>query len=209
MIKKSYGFTIAELLVVMVIIGILTTLVTVQVTRGRLIARDNERENDVKIITTFLENTYKSGQSDGIMIPAGDGSVTNAVAMGYPSTVLISNQADSQSKAILGAIEPNALKSPFKGSFSLVAAATAAGASGNTAGGVPLGPNATDDNYVYQPLTNGGAVCLSANDPPNISQKVIAPRLIDACVKYNVYYFSEKTNSVVTMPSVNSNNNGL
>lgn len=199
------GFTVVELLVVIVIIGILITIVSLQAGRGRLVSRDKERENDVMIISTFLETAYKSGQVDGVIIPTAQ---TNATPLGYPSTVLTSNPTNSQSKAILGAIDPDALKSPFKGTLSLKEASNATGISGNTAGGVTLGATAANDSYIYQPLTGGGALCTNANTAL-AAETVIAPRLVDACVKYIIYYFSETTGAIQSKSSINSNSNGL
>lgn len=210
------GFTIVELIVVIVIIGILTTLVSVVTLRGQLIARDKERENDVKIIATFLENTYRSGQADGVMVPTGDASLTTATAMGYPSTALISSPNDSQSKAILGALDPNALKSPVKKAMSLVAASNNAGISGSTAGGITIDASSANDVYVYQPFEStliflcrfatGNAITGAGG---NSMQAVIAPRLKDNCVFFLIYYFSESSNSIKSVPSINLNKNSL
>jgi prepilin-type N-terminal cleavage/methylation domain-containing protein len=208
--KPQYGFTLIELLVVIVVIGILLTLASLQASRGRLVARDRERENDVKIISNLLENVYKTGQIDGGMIPVGDVSVTSSVPMGYPSTGLAAsaNLNDPQTKAILGAVDPKTLKSPSRTSLSLKEAASNVGMSGTTAGGVSLGATASNDLYVYQPLTETGALCTNANSL-NANQLVIAPRLIDACVKYVIYYYSEASGSVQSIASANTNNNGL
>jgi len=202
------GFTIIELAAVIVIIGILGTFVTVQLLRGIIVSRDKERENDVKIITGVLENVHRTGQIDGTLVPTGDGSITTAIAMGYPSTALVGSPNDAQSKAILGTIDPNALKSPYKKAMSLVASANATGISGSTAGGITLGPVAANDVYVYQPLTSANALCTNANSL-NASQLVIAPKLLDACVKFNLYYYSEASNSIKTAVSIDSNSNGL
>lgn len=196
------GFTIVELLVVIVIIGILTTVVSLQVSRGHVVARDRERENDVKIITDFFEEAYRNGQAGGVMIPNGESAAT---PLGYPSTALISNPAHAQSKAILGALDQNVLKSPTKGAMSLVAATNTNGISGTTVGGITVNATAVNDVYVYQPFTDNGLICTSAH----ATQPVIAPRLIDACVKFIMYYFSEATNTIQSKHSINSNSNGL
>lgn len=206
--KRNWGFTIVELSVVIVIIGILATIVTIQLSRSQLVGRDKERQNDLEIVTNFLENVYQAGQIDGVLIPTGDVALTNATAMGYPSTALISSSTDAQSKAILGSLDQNSLKSPIKKAMSLVAATSNAGIVGSTAGGVTLGATAANDVYVYQPFTSAGALCSNANSL-NANQLVIAPRLLDACVRFIIYYYSETSATIKSVPSVNSNNNGL
>jgi prepilin-type N-terminal cleavage/methylation domain-containing protein len=207
-IKRQTGFTLVELIVVIVVIGILMTFIGVQLTHNQLVARDQERANDVTIITNTLERVYQTGQLDGTMIPTGDGLLTNSTPMGYPSTALTGSPNDTQSQAIIGAIDPNALKSPLKKAMSFVEASSNAGISGNSVGGKTINGNATNDIYVYQPLTNAGTLCTNANSL-NTNQIVIAPRLIDACVKYTIYYFSEASAAIQSKTSMNSGNNGL
>lgn len=59
----SLGFTLIELLVVISIIGILATLVTVNLSSARSRARDAQRKSDLKNISTALRLYYndKSG----------------------------------------------------------------------------------------------------------------------------------------------------
>jgi len=208
---KQRGFTIIELIVVIVIIGILTSLTTVQIVRSAAVARDKERLDDVTTIANHLENIYKTGQPDGKLIPSGDTSVTTAVPMGYPSIAFINNPNDPQSKAIMSGLDERALFSPNKKTMSLVAATSASGAIGNSAGGINI--SGSNDVYVYQPLspqtTPSGTqdqVCASANTPS--TQEVIAPRFADTCVKFNIYYYSEVNNTVKTKQSINYGING-
>ncbi len=209
------GFTIIELSVVLVIIGILTTLVTTQLLRGQLVARDKERENDVKIIAGVFEEVYKSGQIDGVPIPTGDPAITTPVPMAYPSRWVL-DSTDAQSRAIIGAIDPNALKSPLKKILSMVVASNDVGISGSTAGGRTIAADSTNDVYVYQPLQyQDSDLCLSANSPNPPYQKVIAPRYINTtgasrnCYQFKIYYLSESTNSIKTFTSKYSDLNGL
>lgn len=199
------GFTIIELIVVIVVMGILSTFVVVQINRGQLVARDKERENDVKIIASALEAIHKTGQVDGSVIPSGDAAITNAVPMGYPSFQLPTAN-NSQSKAILGAIDPEALKSPLKKAMSFVAG-TEGGITGpNTAASKTIAATSTDDVYVYESLSVNDSRCSTAN-ATNPSQQVIAPQFappspaFDSCVRFNIYYYSESTNSIKTLQS--------
>lgn len=199
--KKS-GFTVVELTMIILIVGILTTLAGVQVLRVQLVGRDKERTDDINSIAIFLEDTYKTGQPNGVVIPPGDGNTT-ATPLGYPSTALISNQNDTQSQAILGAIDPQALKSPLKKAFSLTAAAN----NTNIAGTAITNPN-NNDNYIYQPLKSDGTLCTLANNS-NVNQAVIAPRLDDSCVKFRIFYVSEVKGVWQVKNSLFSNTNGL
>lgn len=56
--SKFRGFTIIELLVVIVVIGILSTVATVSYRGIQRDARDSERETDVQIIVAALERYY-------------------------------------------------------------------------------------------------------------------------------------------------------
>ncbi len=213
--SKKMGFTLIEVSIVLVIIGILTTLVSVQVIRTQMVARDKERENDVKIIANALEEVYRSGQIDGSPIPTGDAAITPPVPMAYPSRWIL-DSTDAQSRAIIGAIDPNALKSPLKKVLSMTVANNDTGISGSTAGGRTITADSTNDVYIYQPLQyEDSDLCLSANSPNPPYQKVIAPRYVNttggsrSCYQFKIYYLSESTNSIKTFTSKYSDINGL
>lgn len=56
--KRQEGFTIIELLIVIVVIGILATLVIVTFTGIQQKARDSKRKTDINAIDTTLESYY-------------------------------------------------------------------------------------------------------------------------------------------------------
>ena len=58
--KRQSGFTIVELLIVIIIIGILATLVIVQFTNQQKKARDTQRKTDIGAVETHLEAYYAS-----------------------------------------------------------------------------------------------------------------------------------------------------
>jgi prepilin-type N-terminal cleavage/methylation domain-containing protein len=61
--KKQSGFTIVELLIVIVVIGILATLVIVTFSGVQQKARDTKRETDVKALASQLEVYYANNGS--------------------------------------------------------------------------------------------------------------------------------------------------
>ena len=70
--KYQSGFTIVELLIVIVIIGILAAITIVAFNGIQQRARDSQRSSDVGVITKALELYY----IDNGAFPAGDGSTT-------------------------------------------------------------------------------------------------------------------------------------
>jgi prepilin-type N-terminal cleavage/methylation domain-containing protein len=58
--SKSKGFTIVELLIVIVVIGILATLVIVTFTGIQKKARDSQRQTDINALDSHIEAFYAS-----------------------------------------------------------------------------------------------------------------------------------------------------
>lgn len=228
---RNKGFTVVEMIIVITIIGVLASLATVQMLRSQSVARDKERADDVKAIMINLQDIYESGQVDGSIIASGDLSVTTAVNMGYPSTRMLDSVyiGTAQATGIIQSIRLDALKSPFLHSgaaspnFSLIAATSNADLNNTnkTAGGITLGTS--NDVYVYQPLDANGALCVFATGLVSTgagtsattgkagvnSQYVIAPRLIDNCTEYNIYYYSEADDLVIKVESPKTSSDGL
>lgn len=142
--KQRAGFTIVELLIVIVILGILLTLAVVNLTSGQVGARDEERKTDTTIIASNLETFYSSGTNS---LPPGN----------YPGVDQLASEATLL--AALRDLDPATLRAPgFTGpGISLVAATNA---TATTAGVLP---QPTTTTYVYQPLLNGSLCATTAS----------------------------------------------
>lgn len=224
------GFSVVELIMTIAIIGILASLATVQTLRSQMVARDSERADDVRAISIYFQEIYNKGQPDGNVIPSGDAGVTTAVPMGYPSTSL-QTISDTQTTAIFDGLDIAALKSPKMPSsvvapnFSLIKAVSTADMDNSTAtktaGGVSL--SASNDVYVYQPLDANNALCQFATGLVSTgigvsattgktgvsTQQVIAPRLANNCVKFNIFYYSEIKEIIIKVQGARNSTDGL
>ncbi|HSX48545.1 MAG TPA: prepilin-type N-terminal cleavage/methylation domain-containing protein [Candidatus Nanoarchaeia archaeon] len=72
LLKKESGFTLIELIIVMVIIGILVLLLLPNLSSGPKRARDSQRKSDLRTVQSALEhyhadkNAYPSGDYSGL-----------------------------------------------------------------------------------------------------------------------------------------------
>jgi prepilin-type N-terminal cleavage/methylation domain-containing protein len=74
--QRQSGFTIVELLIVIVIIGILATLVIVTFSGVQQKARDSERKTDINAIAGQLEAVYASKGNYPTLAEINDGAAT-------------------------------------------------------------------------------------------------------------------------------------
>lgn len=169
------GFTIVELIVVIVILGIIMSLAVVSVINSQVGARDTEREEDVQAIARQMESIYD------------DSTFGTVVLASYPGTL----QIDWLTNEIQDGLDKRALYSPSAnntGPFSLISASTA----NENPGSITPKPGPNNDIYVYQPLKADGSLCGSTG---------IAAHEI--CVRFNLYYWNEANNEVRKITSRN------
>jgi prepilin-type N-terminal cleavage/methylation domain-containing protein len=141
-LRKQQGFTIVELLIVIVVIGILAALVVTTFTGIQQRARDTERETDVKAVHGQVEAYY-----------AQNGK--------YPT---LANLNDSSWRTTnMKGLDADALKDP-KGSAQTLAAAAAANVYSYVA--TPSGcDNSTTDctGYTLTATKEGGGTYVKTN----------------------------------------------
>ncbi len=137
---KSRGFTIVELLIVIIVMAILLTLAVVNVRSTQIKARDNERHVDIENLATALESIYINNPS------------------GYPD--IESLGAAPWAYGLAEKVGSGSLHAPGVGieeEPSFVASTN----NNQTSSGVTPAP--TTSTYVYQPLTRNNVLCLTYN----------------------------------------------
>lgn len=163
---REAGFTIIELLVVIVIIGLIATLSVTRPTTFVTASRDSERAEDTRAISRQLEQDYNNDLVNGIP--------------GYPDPTRFSNDISSMISGTISGTNTAAsltaelVKAPQASSTSVVAATT--NSKTNPAGaGTP-----TATQYVYQPLYADGTLCTSATSG-------------NPCASYRLFYRQENS----------------
>lgn len=103
LLKKQQGFTLLELLIVIVIIGILALIIVPGLASGPKRARDAQRKSDMRAVKNALETYYNDNNS----YPAGDYAgltsyLVNAYIPSMPSDPKSGNTAYSYTPAPSG-----------------------------------------------------------------------------------------------------------
>lgn len=173
---RRRGFTIIELVIVIVVMAALLTLGVVNMRSSQANARDTERKVDVESIAQHLEAYYTSGD---------DASTDVGV---YPSTVITTSSTTMTTA--LRDIDVDSLMAP--GSAITDPTQTFKPATNAVQTAVGVTPQPTTDYYIYQPLyLNSGTWALCTN---SVTQE---------CRKFNLYYKQEVDNNVIMIKSLN------
>ncbi len=172
---RSRGFTVIELLVVIIIMAILLTLAVVNVRSTQMNARDAERRADVENIATVFETFYNGTHAGMYPLDYPD----KVISRSYPGTQDVWNAPSGSTYTkdyILSRISLGSLYAPgvdTEGDWSVVAATNDT----ETAAGVL--PRPTTTQYVYQPITRLNNLCHGVF-------------YIDMCFRFSLYYAVEK-----------------
>lgn len=185
--QRMRGFTIVELLVVLVIIAILLMLSTFMVSRYQANGRDAERKADIENLARGLETRYKQGNPE-ITAPSyvTAGSYPGANEMRHIMGVSISGFTPAQ---ISGGYPSGALPGTTVASFSppglsgdftgfAITCTSSCGAALN------LTSTVTKDTYYYQPIDASGNVCVQGG-----------------CVRYQLFWREEATGTLRVVES--------
>lgn len=140
-LNRPEGFTIIEVLIVIVIIGILLTVLMVRFINSQADARDVDRKADIETIARRFEQVFTDRLLSG--------------AATYPRTIDIT----PESAVALAGLGKEALRSPKVADSANMSLIAATNTTATTAGVLP---QPTIDQYVYQPLTSTNALCNNA-----------------------------------------------
>lgn len=139
--RKQTGFTVIEMVVVLVIIGILTGIAISRYGSAEADARDTERKTDVESIAKHFEGLFSKTIYDSASVVVKQDS-------SYPSTTLVT------SLAVFDGIDDKALRAPGVSADQAISIINA----GSTAD-----PEPTISQYVYLPLNNTGGLCTASS----------------------------------------------
>jgi prepilin-type N-terminal cleavage/methylation domain-containing protein len=163
-LKQKYqrGFTIVELLIVIVIIGILAALVLNSFSGVQAKARDTKRQTDIRAISSQLEAWYNGSGNGSYPSNGAAGTAYASGATAGATSVNLLNNTDVQAK--WKGFDVTALTPPNTSGNQVVFLTAAA-----TTGTVSIG------QYGYWPQNAAGTTCLTES----------------TCTQYNLYYNAE------------------
>lgn len=146
MTTRRAGFTLIELLVTITVMVILLTLTAAGLGVYQANARDEERKNDIQIITQQLEAYFETDRIGGTGFNTGV----------YPATTNMDTEAEV--KTVLPNMDVRALRDPATPTTSPMSFAVASSASTPTLASLNSGKT-----YIYQPLDASNALCTTTS----------------------------------------------
>ena len=187
--QNRRGFTIIELVVVMVIMAILLTLSVISINNSQANARNSQRNTDVEIIARGLEQRYKQG-NDKVSVDSTKGSYPTVDEMRHilgatimymtPDTVQGGYPADALPGTVIknftppGATSTDSFITPACTGIEFNCPVVDTAATGSTTSN-----SVTIGQYYYEPITRDNTICMFQTGD---------------CVRYNLYWRTETDN---------------
>lgn len=189
---RRRGFTIVELVVVMVIMAILVSLGIFGVTKSQANARDAERKADIEAIARGLEQRYKNGNPKAVFVADGSNKAGEypSVDEMYLSTADFNPHSNWNPNAFTTSFITEELPGTTAANFitpngkKLELCLFCGVGPENLTVGKYIESNTTSGAYVYEPIDASNNICAN-----------------EKCVRYNLYYRSETQNKIVTVRS--------
>lgn len=195
------GFTVIELMVVMVVMAILLTLGVAQFNGTQANARDAERRADIETISKGLESRYNNGNpfATATYITRGAYPSINEILHAENTTVASITPTSAATyidqllagTSINNFFPPNTTVTPANAvnTFKVICAAAGtapcnANNNAEDAAKISTALGAAPGVYVYEPITAANQICYNTE-----------------CVRYNLYYNTESAGTTTTVAS--------
>jgi prepilin-type N-terminal cleavage/methylation domain-containing protein len=195
--SKSRGFTIVELVIVIIIMGILLVLGVVNVTSSQANARDKEREADTGTIVKGLETRYNRGNPvvSASYVKSGSYPSVNEIlhAEGKnPDAANLPNTGTIYITDLLPGTDTNSFYPPNTGkptdmatTFKVICSTSCSTMNAEDPTQISAALGGSKSVYVYEPITAANQVCINS-----------------ICVRYNLYYLEETVAGTQTKASL-------
>ena len=191
---KRAGFTIVEIVVVMVIMAILLTLTVVNLASSQANARDESRKAGMEALARGLEARFKAGNPRVTSLAAGSypsvDEMNHIMARSSPitpaaSSPYVADALPGAGNATLTSPGATAIDLTLVGAQCIIAGPGESVATITSTNAGCMGPSGKY-NIFYTSVTDTGDICVSSSS---------------TCVRYTLYCRMEKDNSLMTIRS--------